>query len=440
MASPAGSQGGDNLLPLSGGTHDSKSLVAQFTKRDLMLYALGIGCSNGNSDDSYSGDEDDIKNDEELRFVYEHHPEFEIFPTFLLALAFVAEPKQASDADRKRGSSTTNRLGFGIRPFPPASMANYLEDGSRCGLLPKEFFKNRDDVKEARDLPILHIHQSLTLHDHIELSEGQGNEMIDPPTQLMLETRIVSVKPRNIGTFVTSETTYHQDGRCIATAQMVALILGLDPDMVKLTNNNDTSKSQEKSRRSRKNIKPAHSTPSSSSHVKKYHFERRSESQYRIPKNAALLYRLSGDYNQIHVESDLLGSDDQSGKQKGPVLHGLCTMGYAVRAVLHHVNRQNFNKTHGFENRERARLESVQCNFVKPVYVGDALRVEVWDDGNSASQEKIVHFRVYRNLSVGSAKKEIDHEKHSEVVVDKGKAKWCSKRMDAEVSCTVSHL
>mmetsp|Transcript_18453 Transcript_18453/g.39918 ORF Transcript_18453/g.39918 Transcript_18453/m.39918 type:complete len:431 (+) Transcript_18453:38-1330(+) len=408
----------------------AKTLVAHFTRRDLMLYALGIGCSSGSYDEKDN-------NDRELRFVYEHHPAFEAFPTFLLALSFVAE--QLPD-----GIQSTSQLGFGIRPFPPASMANYLDDGSRCGLLPKEFFKNQGDIKEVQDLPILHISQSLILHDEIKLSEQTGqNEMIDPPTLILLETRILSVKPRNIGTFVTSETTYHQDGSCIATAQMVALILGLDPDKVEPTN--DTSKSQEKSRRalsnnqqsnSSRNInKPAQSSPSRASTrggnktVEKYKFKGKSVIQYRIPKNAALLYRLSGDYNQIHVESDLLGSHDESGKilKTGPVLHGLCTMGYALRAVLHHVNHHNFNKNHQCENRE-VRLVSVKCNFVKPVFVGDALRVEVWDDGDCTNQGKTVYFRVYRDLyCVGDGEKEIDHEKQSTVVVDKGKAKFCFK-------------
>ena len=44
------------------GTPTTKTLVAQFTKRDLMLYGLGIGCCDS---DGFGG---------ELRFVYEHHP------------------------------------------------------------------------------------------------------------------------------------------------------------------------------------------------------------------------------------------------------------------------------------------------------------------------------------------------------------------------------
>lgn len=409
----------------------TKSLVAQFTKRDLMLYALGIGCYSDNNDDK------EDNNDRELCFVYEHHPKFEAFPTFLLALSFVAEQQQSEGVTQ---STTSSRLGFGIRPFPPESMTNYLDDGSRCGILPKEFYKNQDDIEEIKDLPILHMSQSLILHDKIKLSEQTGQDVIDPATRIQLETRILSVKPRNIGTFVTSETTYHQDGKCIATAQMVALILGMDPEIVV------PLKAPQQQRSSpNKNNTPAQS-PSRNTAAGD---ERRTVLQYIIPQNAALLYRLSGDYNSIHVEDNLLGSkNDQQGsklQKKGPILHGLCTLGYALRAVLHHVDHRQFTKSHEGENSE-VMLESVRCNFVKPVYVGEALRIEVWDDkGYCANQEEIalhVCFRVHRDLGRASDEdeKEIDTKKHFEVVVDRGMAQFCLKSMGSKLVQAVSRL
>ena len=60
---------------------------------------------------------------------------------------------------------------------------------------------------------------------------------------------------------------------------------------------------------------------------------------------------------------------------RGPVLHGLCTLGYSLRAVLRHVHRSQKHK------QNEPKSISIQCNFVKPVFVNDVLCVEVWDDG-----------------------------------------------------------
>ena len=71
----------------------TKSLVAYFTKRDVALYALGIGCChNGNADDDV--EENNGHDERELRYVYERHAEFEVFPLYLLALFFIAEKRR----------------------------------------------------------------------------------------------------------------------------------------------------------------------------------------------------------------------------------------------------------------------------------------------------------------------------------------------------------
>jgi acyl dehydratase len=327
----------------------TRHLVAQFTKRDLILYALGIGCC---SDELYKG--------EELRFVYERHPAFEMFPTFLLTMFFAAESKS-------KGHS-------GIRPFPPESMTLSKNE---TGIIPTMFLKNADVVQEVNQLPILHMSQSLLFHNEILFNNDTDGD--DAPVRIDLQVRILSIRPRNIGTFVTTETKYYQKESCVATAQMTALVFGLSPEKVV-------------SWKGRDNNAPTYNniTPTNTATEKTIH-------EFSVPPNAALLYRLSGDYNPIHVE----GTDGDDSKN-APILHGLCTMGYATRAILQHAKR--FSKRH-------MRLTSIKCNFVKPVFVGETIRVEVWGVRNDEVDEHVnVCFRVYRSAS-------------EEKLVDKGYAK-----------------
>jgi len=69
------------------------------------------------------------------------------------------------------------------------------------------------------------------------------------------------------------------------------------------------------------------------------------------------------------------------------------------------------------EKSDDVRLTAIRCNFVKPVYVGDILHIEVWGpiicnttiDGNTS-----INFRVLRVAS-------------KETVVDKGVAEFQAK-------------
>ena len=84
-----------------------------------------------------------------------------------------------------------------------------------------------------------------------------------------------------------------------------------------------------------------------------------------IRPEAALLYRLSGDYNPVHASPAIAR---KAGFER-PILHGLCTFGMACRALLATVC-----------GNDAARLKSMAGRFSAPVYPGDTLAVQVWDE------------------------------------------------------------
>jgi acyl dehydratase len=93
----------------------------------------------------------------------------------------------------------------------------------------------------------------------------------------------------------------------------------------------------------------------------------------------ALLYRLSGDRNPLH-------SDPVFAERAGfdrPILHGMCTFGFAGRALLHTV-----------ANSDAGQLTGMDARFSAPVFPGDVLRTSVWVDGSSVLFETACDGRV----------------------------------------------
>jgi len=85
-----------------------------------------------------------------------------------------------------------------------------------------------------------------------------------------------------------------------------------------------------------------------------------------VGSNQALLYRLSGDYNPLHADPDFAA---RAGFDK-PILHGLCTYGYAGRAVVNHACGGDPDV-----------LRRLRGQFSNPVFPGDTLIIRGWDEG-----------------------------------------------------------
>jgi acyl dehydratase len=103
----------------------------------------------------------------------------------------------------------------------------------------------------------------------------------------------------------------------------------------------------------------------------------------QIPRDQALLYRLTGDTNPLHT-------DPEFAKEAGfdrPILHGMCTYGYTARILLHEACGSLVE-----------RFTAMSGRFASPVYPGDTVTVEGWADGPT------VYFRTRANGAIA-----IDH-------------------------------
>ncbi|MEX2520057.1 MAG: MaoC/PaaZ C-terminal domain-containing protein [Paracoccaceae bacterium] len=108
-----------------------------------------------------------------------------------------------------------------------------------------------------------------------------------------------------------------------------------------------------------------------------------------IDLRAALIYRLSGDFNPLHIDPE---TARQAGYER-PILHGLCTMGLANHVLVEEMAGGDPERFKGFA-----------CRFSRPVYPGDKLRVDIWNED-------------------GGARWRVVSETSGQVVLDRGRAR-----------------
>lgn len=83
----------------------------------------------------------------------------------------------------------------------------------------------------------------------------------------------------------------------------------------------------------------------------------------KTSREQALLYRLNGDLNPLHVDPKLA----EKAGFRAPILHGLCTYGFVTRAIVDQLCRG-----------QPERFKSFSARFSREVYPGDNLDVRAY--------------------------------------------------------------
>ncbi len=109
---------------------------------------------------------------------------------------------------------------------------------------------------------------------------------------------------------------------------------------------------------------------------------------FQTRPEAALIYRLSGDFNPLHADPDVAA---KAGFAR-PILHGLATYGAACHGLVK-----------GFCGYDAARLKLISARFSAPTYPGDLIRLECWSEGDEVAFRARVSARDVTVLSHGRA-------------------------------------
>ncbi len=250
----------------------SDAVAIEYTQRDVLLYAVGIGCS-------------------ELRHTFEQHPQFAVFPTFAI-----------------RWGHAGLKIDAAALPHSPGPL---LLDAER-------------QLELLVPLPL------------------QGT--------VHVRSRLLAVHPRPKGAAfaeVESEVSDTSGRVC------VRLVGGAFRRGVAALGD----------------IEPFEGAGISRS-VKTTVPERAPDLNLvaHIASNQAHIYRLSGDYNPLHIDPAAAAF----GGFERPILHGLCTYGHCGQMLLA-----------ALCGGDVSRFGSLRLRFSAPVFPGDQLHVLAWHEGPS---------------------------------------------------------
>jgi NAD(P)-dependent dehydrogenase (short-subunit alcohol dehydrogenase family)/acyl dehydratase/putative sterol carrier protein len=220
-----------------------------------------------------------------------------------------------------------------------------------------QFFSQVIALSDVNIAGLLHGEHDLILHSPIPAEGGT----------LTTEGKITHIYDRGAGSgavIIAEGTTYYEDGRKLFT-NIITMLARLDGGFDGQAPPRERFASPER----------------------EPDFE---ETAYPSP-DQPLLYRLSGDTIPLHVDPEFA----RAAGFEGPIMHGLCTHGFACRALIKLL----------FPG-EPERMTRFRVRFTKPLYPGTPIKTQIWklEDGRG----------VFRTLNAESG----------DVVLDRGVVEW----------------
>jgi len=282
-----------------------KSQAVLWNKRDLLLYAVGIGAKK-----------------DDLPFVYELDKNFSPFPTYPVVLSLKLDHTDVSNFREVRKGS--GRTAPGLPRFNP----DRLVHGSQF-------------IEMIKPLPVI---------------SGPG---------WSLKSRLVGIHENRSGIIVTQETIL-VDGTGDTYARMLSSSFNVGAKF---------------------HGRPFGKSIASAPVAKPVPKDRQPTYVFAqdISEEQAIVFRLSGDYNPLHIEPSI----GKSAGFGGPILHGLCTFGFIARGILAALADKN-----------PTAMKAFGARFTSPVKPGDKLETSVWEVGSGPNGTTEVTF-VTKNLSSG---------------------------------------
>ncbi|KAK7042573.1 putative enoyl-CoA hydratase 2 [Favolaschia claudopus] len=271
-----------------------------WNKRDLLLYAAGIGAK---ADD--------------LNVVYELDPSFAAMPTYPVVLPFKGDSQELNLFAERMG-----------KPPPGMPKSNVAVHGSQS-------------IEILKDLP---------------LTSGPG---------WTITTKYTGVTENKSGIILMSESLL-LDSKKVPYAKLYSSSFHIG---AKATGD----------KFSKFIAGPPQAKPIPKDRKPDWTF------QDKTSPEQALIFRLSGDYNPLHIDPEI----GKKGGFGGVILHGLSTFGFGARALINAI---------GGGDPHSLRLYGVR--FTAPVKPGDALETEAWEVGPGPNGTVEVAF-VTKNLTTG---------------------------------------